>query len=138
MNRGDFQKLSRFRVKEAKVLLDNGCAPGAYYLLGYAVECALKACIAKQTKRYDFPERKQVNESYTHNLEKLVTAAGLKAELDNEIKINPTFRNNWDTARNWTEESRYDHSISLSEARALYSACTARRNGVLSWLKKWW
>jgi hypothetical protein len=47
MNRNDLQNLSRLREKEAKVLLDNGCFAGAYYLLGYAVECALKACIAK-------------------------------------------------------------------------------------------
>ena len=54
MNRNDFQKISRLRVKEAKALLDSGYPVGAYYLMGYAVECALKACIAKQTKRYDF------------------------------------------------------------------------------------
>jgi hypothetical protein len=47
MNRNDFQKISRLRVKEAKALLDNGYPAGAYYLMGYAVECALKACIAK-------------------------------------------------------------------------------------------
>ena len=58
MNRNDFQKISRLRVKEAKALLDNGYPAGAYYLMGYAVECALKACIAKQTKRYDFPYEK--------------------------------------------------------------------------------
>jgi len=39
MNRVDLQKLSRIRVKEAKVLLDNGYFNGAYYLLGYSVEC---------------------------------------------------------------------------------------------------
>jgi hypothetical protein len=138
MNRSDFQRLSRLRVKEAKVLLDNDCAPGASYLLGYAVECALKACIAKKTKRYDFPDRNQVNESYTHNLQRLVTTAGLKAEFDDEIKNNPDFEDNWAKVREWSEEFRYNHSISLSDARELYSACTARRNGVLSWLKKWW
>jgi hypothetical protein len=60
MNRNELQKISRLRVKEAKVLLDNGYAPGAYCLMGYAVECVLKACIAKKTKRYDCPDHKQV------------------------------------------------------------------------------
>ena len=46
------------RVKEAAVLLQNGCPEGAYYLAGYAVECALKACVAKQTREHDFPDRK--------------------------------------------------------------------------------
>jgi hypothetical protein len=49
-------------------------ADGAYYLAGYAVECALKACIAKETKRYEFPDKKRVDSSYSHNLDLLVKA----------------------------------------------------------------
>ena len=32
----------------------------AYYMIGYCVECALKACIAKQIRRFDFPDKKLV------------------------------------------------------------------------------
>jgi len=46
-------------------------------MAGYAVECALKACIAKQTKRYDFPDKKRVRDVFTHNLETLVKVAEL-------------------------------------------------------------
>lgn len=56
MNRSDIQILADIRVGEAKALLDLGHWPGAYYLAGYAVECALKACIAKLTKADDFPD----------------------------------------------------------------------------------
>src|SRR5262249_10273775 len=56
MTRADLQQLSRLRRREARVLLDAGHSAGAYYLVGYAVECALKACIARSTRRYDFPE----------------------------------------------------------------------------------
>ena len=35
------------RLVEAKALLDQGMWDGAYYLAGYAVELALKACIIK-------------------------------------------------------------------------------------------
>lgn len=45
MNRVDFRQLAGLRIAEAKVLLDNNLYAGAYYLAGYAVECALKACI---------------------------------------------------------------------------------------------
>lgn len=55
MNRSDFQTLAETRLQEAKSLLDNGHYSGAYYLCGYAIEYALKACIAKQTKAEDFP-----------------------------------------------------------------------------------
>jgi len=78
MNRTDLRNLSALRAKEARVLLDNDCYDGAYYLIGYAVECALKACIAKRTQRYDFPDKRTVNESFTHNLEKLVQVIGLQ------------------------------------------------------------
>jgi len=33
---------------------------GAYYLMGYAIECAFKAAISKQIKEHDFPDKKLV------------------------------------------------------------------------------
>jgi len=44
----DFQNLCKRRVDEATTLLSAGHSDGAYYLAGYAVECAFKACICKQ------------------------------------------------------------------------------------------
>ncbi len=41
MNRAQLQELTKLRVEEAKILYENNCFNGAYYLLGYAVECAL-------------------------------------------------------------------------------------------------
>ena len=137
MNRSDFQKISRLRVKEAKALLDNGYPAGAYYLMGYAVECALKACIAKQTKQYDFPPKPSiVNAIYKHDLKELVSHAELKSKLEHEIETNPIFEAYWNIVEDWSEQFRYSDSISMSTARDLYRACTARKNGVLSWLKK--
>ena len=49
MNRNDFQQLADVRINEAEALLVQGKYDGAYYLAGYAVECGLKACIAKLT-----------------------------------------------------------------------------------------
>ena len=62
-------------LKRQKALLDGGYPAGAYYLMGYAVECALKACIAKQTKRYDFPPKpSSVNAIYKIGQNNFVTA----------------------------------------------------------------
>jgi hypothetical protein len=77
MNRIDFQQIAEIRLQESKALLAAGFPEGAYYLAGYAVECALKACIAKRTQQYDFPDKKLVDKSYTHDVEKLLDAAGL-------------------------------------------------------------
>jgi HEPN domain-containing protein len=139
MNRDDFQKLANLRIKESRVLLDNGCFEAAYYLAGYAVECALKACIAKQTKRYDFPpDVSEVRSIYTHDLTKLLEPAGLMAIHKAETASNINFKNNWTIIKDWSEQSRYDHSISVVKARDLYDAIVARKDGVLTWLRKYW
>ena len=58
MNCKDLKELTRIRRKEARLLLRNRNYEGAYYLSGYIVECGLKVCIAKQTKKCDFPDKK--------------------------------------------------------------------------------
>jgi len=135
MNRNDFQQLAEIRVKEAKVLLDNQCFDGAYYLLGYAVECALKSCISKQFKEHDFPELKTVRDSYTHNLEKLLVVAGLKQHLYNQWQTMPKLRTNWLIVTTWSEQARYQHNMAQFTAQDLYNAVTENQTGILSWLK---
>lgn len=80
MNRFDLQKMAEERVADAAALLDAERYQAAYYLCGYAVEFALKACIARQVREFDFPDRKVVNDSYVHDLKKLLTVSRM-AEL---------------------------------------------------------
>jgi HEPN domain-containing protein len=138
MNRRDLQDLARVRLAEARALLGNARFPGAYYLAGYAVECALKACISKQFGRHEFPDKKLVNDSYTHDLWKLIGVAGLRADFDATVAASPAFELNWAIVKDWSEEDRYNLSISEAEARDLYSAITSRRTGVMSWLRNHW
>ncbi len=138
MNRSDLQSISRLRVREAKILLDNRCYEGAYYLLGYAVECAFKACIAKQIKRYDFPDRKLVNDIYTHDLNKLLSVSGLEPEHRKQSKSNPSFELNWTIVKDWSEQSRYLGNVTRAKALDFRSAVVSRRNGILPWLQRWW
>jgi len=139
MNRTDFHKLAETRLKEAKVLLDRKCYEGAYYLAGYAVECALKACIAKKTEAHDFPPKWQVvREFYQHDAKSLVKLAGLHLELEHRLKSVRQFESNWKHVTSWSEEKRYETHIDAKDARDLYRAITSPRNGVLVWLKKYW
>jgi HEPN domain-containing protein len=138
MNRKGLQAIAKLRIKEAKVLLDNSCFQGAYYLAGYAVECALKACIAKQTRQHDFPDRKIVNDSYTHDLEKLLNVSGLKIHHQSQMASDPIFASNWAVVKDWSEETRYNQAITDIEAKDLYAAITQQKHGVLRWLKQWW
>jgi len=138
MNRSTLQKLSNLRWREAAALLRAGHYAAAYYLIGYAVECALKACVAKQVKRYDFPDKRLAGEAFTHDLEKLVKVAGLEPELQKDLKANSLLELNWAVVKDWSEGARYELGITNAQARDLYSACTARRNGILAWIKKRW
>ncbi|MSU78452.1 MAG: HEPN domain-containing protein [Gemmataceae bacterium] len=56
VNRTQLQQLAQERVRDADSLLKAGQWSGAYYLAGYAVECGLKACIAKLTNLLRFSE----------------------------------------------------------------------------------
>ena len=138
MNRKEFQRLSSLRVKEAKSLLDQGHFAGAYYLAGYSVECAMKACIAKQTQRYDFPDKKFINDSYTHDLKRLLVTAGLGQAFATDESANDELARNWVIVKDWSQDTRYQYAVQDKVARDLYSAITSRKNGVLSWLKKRW
>ena len=64
--KNDLKGLALTRLREAKVLLANGEYSGAYYLAGYVIECALKACIAKQTQRHEFPDKNRAAKSWGH------------------------------------------------------------------------
>src|SRR3989304_4763855 len=134
MNRDDLRRLSRVRLQEMRTLLGSGNYEGAYYLGGYVIECGLKACIARQTRRYNFPERKAVNESYTHNLNQLLRVAGLQGLFEQEVRRNPGFGVNWGVVKDWSEESRYERRT-RTQATDLYRAMTGR-NGVLRWIKQ--
>mgnify|MGYP003397831912 FL=1 len=138
MNRQDLQKLSRLRARDAAALLAAGNYAGAYYLAGYSVECAIKAAIAKQTKRYDFPNKRVAQDSWSHDLKQLLQAAGLWPKFEEATRRNQSLALNWAVAKDWSEGSRYMLSTSQQQATDLYSACTAKTHGLLSWLKTYW
>lgn len=138
MNRNDLQRLSRTRAIEAKVLLDSGSFAGSYYLMGYGVECAIKAAIAKRTKRYDFPDRQLAIDCYKHHLKLLLQTAQLWTTLEAAMRASPPLGDNWAVVKDWKTDSRYAVSISEALARDFYSACTARTHGVIAWQKNYW
>lgn len=138
MNREDFQKLSHLRVADAAALLAAGQYAGSRYLLGYAVECALKACIAKNVKRHDFPPR-DAQQLYVHRLEELLNHAKLRPAFDAAKAAQPKLANHWNTVKDWREDLRYSTApTTLVVAQDYFTACTARSTGVLSWIKKQW
>lgn len=134
MNRSDLQELAEARLREAEILLDAGEWSGAFYLCGYAVECTLKACIARQVKQDDFPDKRLADAVYTHDLVRLRSLAGLGEEI---AKLPQAQNVNWLVTKDWRETARYELK-SETEARGLYDAISDPTNGVLPWLRMHW
>lgn len=134
--RRDFQLLAEKRAQEAGVLAKNGNEEGAYYLAGLAVECALKACIAKKMRRYDFPlPAKDANRAYTHDLSELLKLAELESDLDTAMRRSRILTENWVIVQNWKVESRYETSgLKGSDLVAAVNSA----DGVLPWIQRRW
>lgn len=136
--RSDFQQLAEERLIEAKLLLDLGKWDGAYYLAGYAVELALKACVIKSLMSTDaFPDKEFSKNCYTHAIEKLVAVAKLEGQRKSATDADPDLLANWVDVRDWSEEKRY-HRINKTEAEVLYDAIADSVHGVFTWIKTQW
>jgi hypothetical protein len=130
----EFQSLADLRASDAEVLMVGGHFAGAYYLAGYAVECGLKACIAKAFKQDDIPDPRFVQAIYTHDLERLLAQSG----LGRNIIPNSPVDSNWSIVEKWSEKSRYELSTTHTQASEMCKAVTHPTEGILPWLKRFW
>lgn len=106
-------------------------------MIGYAIECALKASIARSTRQYDFPDKQRAAECFVHDLSKLMRLSGLQSAFEAAVAGSPALELAWAVAKEWNEATRYDTTIDMVRARAMYKAATARY-GVLAWLRRNW
>jgi len=107
-------------------------------LTGLAIECALKACLARAVKEHDYPDKKFVNDMYQHNLQKLMGLdAALLAALEADMALDPELGANWKTVQDWDDEKRYD-IVDEQEAMGLYDGATEAVSGVMPWIRGRW
>lgn len=133
----DLRHLAKARIREAQILLDAGEPSGAYYLAGYAVECALKAKIAGVFLPYQVPSPDLVKKLYTHEFQALIGLANLNADLGITQGADLDFAANWRLVDEWSEVSRYD-SFTHSDAAELIEAITDPDHGILEWIESRW
>jgi HEPN domain-containing protein len=136
VNRAEFKKLGLARLDDARVLLKNRRYSAAYYLAGYAVECSLKACLARKTQRYQFPPDPGTvrNRYYTHNLQILAEECDVVGEIK---KGHAKLQAYWNTIKDWTEESRYKPRDG-KRARDILLAIEDPADGMLQCIKRCW
>ena len=133
--RADFQSVSTLRIEEAEVLLKAGKWDGAYYVAGYAVECALKSCIIKMLMARDaFPEKKFSAECYQHDLDQLLKLAGMEDEMNQSGPVAAK----WAIVKDWSEQSRYEFGRDEPEVREFFKDINDPAEGVLQWIRSRW
>jgi hypothetical protein len=139
VNRTELQQLAEDRIIDARILLDAGRWSGAYYMVGYVMECGLKSCVLAFVERTGeiFRDKKFSEKCFTHKLLELIELAGLKDIHLDLLKNNTDFAGFWGNAKEWTEASRYQQTTEI-KARALYEAITTDPNGVLPWIRMSW
>ena len=138
MNRSDFQELAELHLQHARALLDAQLHSGAYYMSGYVIECALKACICKRTKEFDFyPRPKEAQKAWGHDRKDLIGLADLVEKIDEDRRTDGTLNIYWKEVETWTVESRYERH-SQREAKDLYDAVSHPVHGVLACIKRHW
>lgn len=137
MKRTDLQAIAQSKIDDAELLLEHHRYSNSYYLAGFAVEIAIKACIAKQIAAETIPDKNYIQAIHVHNIAELVGLAGLKPELQNKQTADPEFHTYWGIATKWKTDSRYQ-AIDPTSCQLLIQAVVEPEHGVLPWIKTYW
>ena len=144
MTSTELKRLTQLRLKEAKILCNSRMYDGSCYLAGYCIELALKAAICKRMGTPHFFEsiRPETARAFKiHNLDELITLAGLRTQFDVQFNSNVLFQTNWSfikTTINWSEQLRYQIGKNQVVTQTMLLALTDPQNGILPWIKKHW
>jgi HEPN domain-containing protein len=137
----ELREMAKTRLKEAKVLYDNGLYDGACYLAGYVIELALKARICKLLDINDYPPNGDISRAYKiHDLDQLLRLAGLENKFNTAKLANPNLLANWSLISLWNEQYRYrpiGTSIKVNTEHII-NALEDSTDGVLTWIKSRW
>lgn len=137
MRRLDLQKLAQIRFDDSVHLLNAQSFSSAYYLAGYSIELGLKACIARQIRSEEIPDKNLIQKIFSHEFLKLVGLAGLARELSDAQNADTQFQAYWGIASEWSPDSRYAITDPTS-AQLLVAAIGDPNHGVLRWIRAFW
>ena len=138
IKRRDLKILVDRRLADAHVLMSKRRYAAAYYIAGYAVECAIKVCIAGQFRKNTIPDKNLVNNTYKHDFGILMKTAGIFSQLEQNIETDAGLYSSWNVVKDWRPEIRYETSVTRLDARDLIDAIENQQNGILQWLARHW
>ena len=108
-------------------------------MCGYAVECALKACICRRTREFDFyANPADSKDAWSHDFARLIKVADLVDEFAGARQADDQLDINWRSVeRNWSPASRYE-THDQDEAEQLLVSISDPTHGVLACIKQFW
>lgn len=136
----ELREIAKSRLKASEILMKHNDYDGAAYIMGYALECGLKAVICKRLNLSQYPDKNgnKDKESIfkTHNLDILLTLSG----LENDFSLTSPARRseNWSDATKWTTDLRYAPigTRKKLDVQRMHQALTELPDGVLTWITK--
>ncbi len=135
--KSELEVLAQEKLDDAAARLAGNRWSSGYYLAGYSVELALKACIAKVFRADTIPDKDLVNATYSHNFRSLVGTAGLNADLRSREQTDANFAANWGVVNSWSPNARYMRATQ-QQAEELFRAISDQDDGVFAWIKAYW
>ncbi len=143
-NNLDLKKITKSRLKSVKILIPSGDYEGAVYMMGYVLECALKALICKRLNLSKYPDEKGEIAKFfkTHKFDPLLILSG----LSNTFSLNGDLAK----AQNWSDFTkyypddwpimRYENHSNWDEVmvKAMYTNLIDSKHGILTVIKKRW
>lgn len=139
----ELRKVSSARLKTVETLIGVNDWDMAGYLMGYVLECALKAAICRNLKLKEYPDNikhdKMRNFFITHDFETLLIVSGMfdifklkkrpKRVLDNWSHFTIYYQSNW-------TDTRYKPGCwKDTDVKLLYTNLTETPYGILNQIK---
>lgn len=127
----EWLSLARQHETSARLLAeDRVAAAQAYWHVGFATECALKAYIMWKERLNRWPDITSRKELYTHDLSKLVGIARI------ELKTNDPIGPSWAVVLQWDRGQSYDPvRMPRRVARSMVDAAFGEM-GVVTWIRE--
>jgi hypothetical protein len=143
-NCSDLRLITKKRLSTTEILIKAEEWECAVYIMGYVLECGLKAVICKKLNLFEYPDKEKdpISSFFkTHQFDRLLVLSGLRYIFSDKGPI--------DAYRNWSEftieyigdwtSMRYStRQWDEQKVKNLYTNLTDPNSGILTILKKKW
>jgi hypothetical protein len=140
ITRIEHKNLSFSRLKSAKILLDGKDWDMAGYLMGYVLECALKAAVCRNLKLNNYPDNIVTDDQArsffsTHRIDRLLIISGM-SDIFMVTTTHPKILQNWSDftfnyPSNWTEQRYRTGYWDEQKVKNCYTNLTEKPYGIL-------